>query len=255
MDNNPFRNNQPNLSNTSFGYMTPTMGNQPQPQQQQPYGTGYPSSTYPQQQQPWQSNTTTTGPNTPYSPLQAQHTSYPQQSTFSPSYSNQQPYSSPYNNTNTSSLMSSTSTTPISSMVSGGGNFGNTYQPYGTTMPPLLQNTYTGYNNGSSSGGFNTPPTLGGYGNTTPGYGNNMMQQQSPYGSNNFYIPANFGQSTTTTPTSFQAQAQQQPKHAPVDASTLLKGTQVKRVECPVCQKMIEGDDMAVNHHVNEHYN
>jgi hypothetical protein len=251
MDNNPFRNNQPN-NNGNTGYMTPTMGGQPQQQQQQqqPYGAGgYSSAAYPQQQpqQPWQSNTTT--PNTPYSPLQAQNTSFtslPQQNTYSsptpPPFnsSNNQPqqqYSSPYNNT--SSLMSSAPSIGGSSGVLGGG--GNTYQPYqgSTTMP--TPNVY----NGNVGGGYNA-----GYG----GIQTQPQQQQSPYGSNNFYIPANFGQSTTPSNTNTNMFQPQQPRHAPVDASSLLKGTQVKRVECPVCQKTIEGDDMAVNHHVNEHY-
>ncbi|KAG0165990.1 hypothetical protein DFQ28_007949 [Apophysomyces sp. BC1034] len=66
------------------------------------------------------------------------------------------------------------------------------------------------------------------------------MQQQDP---SNFYIPPNFGQSVPP-----------QPKHPPVDASTLLKSGSVRKVACPVCHKTIEGDDPAINHHVNEHY-
>ncbi|KAI8883104.1 hypothetical protein K501DRAFT_285506 [Backusella circina FSU 941] len=78
------------------------------------------------------------------------------------------------------------------------------------------------------------------------GYGQNQYMQQQD--NSNFYIPPNFGMNTTTTTVQ-----QQGPKHPPVDASSLLKGTQVRRVECPICNKMIEGDDMAVNHHVNQH--
>ncbi|SAM09767.1 hypothetical protein [Absidia glauca] len=43
-------------------------------------------------------------------------------------------------------------------------------------------------------------------------------------------------------------------RHAPVDASSLLQSRVVRRVECPVCHKSLEGDDPAINHHVNEHY-
>lgn len=78
-------------------------------------------------------------------------------------------------------------------------------------------------------------------------YGNTPLSGTDP---SNLYIPPNFGMSTTATTT-----PSYQPKHAPVDASTLLKGTQIRRIACPVCQKMLEGDDMAINHHVNEHYN
>ncbi|KAI9271995.1 hypothetical protein BY458DRAFT_509176 [Sporodiniella umbellata] len=81
-----------------------------------------------------------------------------------------------------------------------------------------------------------------------PQYGNTQTFGSDPY---NIYIPPNFGGSNVSAnnPSMYQS------KHAPVDASTLLKGTQIRRLACPVCQKMLEGDDMAINHHVNEHYN
>ncbi|KAI9016484.1 hypothetical protein CLU79DRAFT_762771 [Phycomyces nitens] len=78
-------------------------------------------------------------------------------------------------------------------------------------------------------------------------------QPQTFYGQQSFstyqdpmnpYIPPNFGQTT-----------QSQPRHPPVDASALLKAGTVRKVQCPVCQVTLEGDDPAINHHVNEHYN
>ncbi|KAF7728559.1 hypothetical protein EC973_005963 [Apophysomyces ossiformis] len=68
----------------------------------------------------------------------------------------------------------------------------------------------------------------------------NLHQQYDP---NNFYIPATFGQTVS-----------HQAKHPPVDARTWLKSGSVRKVDCPVCHKTIEGDDPAINHHVNEHY-
>ncbi|KAL0078296.1 hypothetical protein F4703DRAFT_1879673 [Phycomyces blakesleeanus] len=92
-------------------------------------------------------------------------------------------------------------------------------------------------------------------------YSQPQQQQQQPqqsfYGQQSFsafqdpmnpYIPPNFGQST-------QQSLQNQPRHPPVDASALLKAGAVRKVQCPVCQKTLEGDDPAINHHVNEHYN
>lgn len=280
MDNNPFRNNQAPQNNgyplvgqqtSGFSPLSNTGGYGPPPQQQQ-------------HQQAWQTSAVTTTNN--YSPLQPQNTSYPSlnhNSFSSPPYQQQQQIASPYTNTN---IPSGNTFQPYQSPVSypqpqqqygagsldnGGFNSGGFNS--GGFNSGLNSNGLGGAGGGVSSGGFNSGLGNGGlnsgmnnggaglYGaggaNTgglysNGGYNNSGMVQPQ-YGNppnNNFYIPANFGQ-TTTNNSMFQPQ---QPKHAPVDATTLLKGTQVRRVECPVCQKMIEGDDMAVNHHVNEHY-
>lgn len=272
MDNNPFRSSnappsagQFNGVNNNSGYMSPATYGQQQPQQQQNFGYSTPTGySQPQPQQSWQNNMIGTGPNTPYSPIistqplsnttpntTTSYQPYNQQPYNQQSFNQQQPYNqqqqsfgttpyqsqpqlqqqqqtySPYGgNTNTSSLMSSPT---VNSM--GGGFQGNTYQPTSMPTPDSYQQSMYGGNN------------MG------------MQQQQPQYNNSNFYIPPNFGQSNTPTTNNNNNMYQpQQPRHAPVDASTLLKGTQVRRVECPVCQKMIEGDDMAVNHHVNEHY-
>lgn len=70
-----------------------------------------------------------------------------------------------------------------------------------------------------------------------------QMQQQQPY------------QHVQPMPYQ-QTQQIKTPKyrHDPVDASSLLQSRVVRCVECPVCHKSIEGDDPAINHHVNEHY-
>ncbi|KAF1803057.1 C2H2-type zinc finger transcription factor [Mucor lusitanicus] len=262
MDNNPFRSHQPQTGN----YMTPTMGGQqqqPQQQQQPPYqssygmgSSGYGTSTptmgtasqsgYQQQQPSWQYQQPQTGMMSPTPPQQSSFAStLPQQNSFTsslPSTAAGPPPSqfSPY--TANASLMSSTATSNVSTppQMNAFGAGGNTYQsPYSMPTPNTGIGNYPNNNNMM----FNNPT----------GYQQPYQQQHDP---SNFYIPPNFGMSTPTTTTNnnntmFQPQ---QPRHAPVDASTLLKGTQVRRVECPVCQKMIEGDDMAVNHHVNEHY-
>jgi hypothetical protein len=229
MDNNPFRSQQTPQTGNNSGYMTPS--------QQQPYynnnlGYSQPQNGYQppqpeQQQQPWQYQQQQQ--NTSMNPQPNTYSALPP-STYNTTTASPSQYS-PYS-THNSSLMSSTH--------SGMNNFGNTYPPFG-----VQQNTSAlpASNNDSM---YNR--NLMGY--QQPQYQQPPQQQQQYNPSNNFYIPPDFGVSTTGN-NMFQPQ---QPKHAPVDASTLLKGTQVRRVECPVCQKMIEGDDMAVNHHVNEHY-
>ncbi|KAG2192347.1 hypothetical protein INT46_008466 [Mucor plumbeus] len=267
MDNNPFRSQQSQTGN----YMTPNYGGQSQPQpqpqqpqqpqQQQPYhsnnmGGGYSSTpiiTTPQngyqqeqpQQQTWQYQQPQNNMMSPPAPQQNSFTStLPQQNSFSSTLPSSTAIShpsqqySPY--TPNASLMSSTTSnvnTPPQMNNFGAG--GNTYQPY--SMPTPNTSNYPNNNNMM-------------YNNT--GYQQPYQQQQN--NPSNFYIPPNFGMSTTTPSNNISNSNnnmfQQQSRHAPVDASSLLKGTQVRRVECPVCQKMIEGDDMAVNHHVNEHY-
>ncbi|CAO0794172.1 unnamed protein product [Mucor circinelloides] len=256
MDNNPFRSHQPQTGN----YMTPTMGGQQQqqqPQQQQPpyqsnysMGSGYstPQNGY-QQQQPWQYQQPQTGMMSPTTPQQSNFAStLPQQNSFTsslPSTTTAGPPPSQFSPYSThASLMSSTATSNVStpSQMNTFGAGGNTYQPY--SMPTPNTGTNVNYPNNNSMM-FNNPGYQQPY----------QQQQQQQHDPSNFYIPPNFGMSTTTTAANNNTMFQpQQPRHAPVDASSLLKGTQVRRVECPVCQKMIEGDDMAVNHHVNEHY-
>jgi hypothetical protein len=241
MDNNPFRSQQTPQTGNSNGYI--------QPGQQQPYynnnlGYSQPQNGYhpqpqpqqqqqQQQQQPWQYQQPQS---TNMNPQLTSYSTLPQ-TTYSAAPATGAPPSqySPYSAHN-SSLMPSTN----SSMSS----FGNTYPPFG-----VQQNTALPTSNNDSM--YNT--NLMGYQQQQLQY----HQPQQPYNPNNFYIPPDFGVSSNNNNNNNNNNSMfqpQQPKHAPVDASTLLKGTQVRRVECPVCQKMIEGDDMAVNHHVNEHY-
>lgn len=267
MDNNPFRNHQstqPNVNNTgyagqvpqpvnNFGYTSPATGNAfPQQQQQAwqnntPYSpaqsTTYPSlqsttyspaqsTAYPSLQTPAQSTTYPSLQTPIQTPLQT--TPYSSQSTYTPPFQT----SSPYN----SSLMSSNP--PTSGVVSGG----NTYQPYQAAMsstPNFQQSPYQQTYPQQSQQSTYPQPMFG----NQPQYGMGVNQPN-----NSFYIPDSFGQSNNNMAPNNNNMTNTQPKHAPVDATALLKGTQVRRVECPVCQKMIEGDDMAVNHHVNEHY-
>lgn len=231
MDNNPFRSQQTPPTGNNHGYMTPNQqqpyynsnlgysqpqnGYQPQPQQQ--------SWQYLQQQQQLQNTGVNPQPNT--YPTLPQSNYNPTTTTTAALPPSQY---SPYNN---NSLMPSTN----SSMSNFGG--GNTYPPFGVQQNTALPNN-------SNDSMYNT---------NLMGYQQQQSQYQPPqqqYNPSNFYIPPDFGASSNNN-SMFQPQ---QPKHAPVDASTLLKGTEVRRIECPVCQKMIEGDDMAVNHHVNEHY-
>ncbi|KAI7869611.1 uncharacterized protein EV154DRAFT_571134 [Mucor mucedo] len=264
------------LPNTG-GYVPPP----PQQQQQQPWQTGA---------------VTTTNTYSPLQPQNTSYPSLNQNSFSSPPYQQQQQQiASPYTNTNTptgntyQSYQSPVGYPQSQQQQYGTGSLDNGGFNNGGFNTGGLNNGGLGSGGGYNSGGFNGGLGSGGLngglgsaglnggggglygtGSATPGgqynnggYNNGGLSNggmgQPQYGNtpnNNFYIPANFGQTTTTTnPTNNNSMFQpQHPKHAPVDATTLLKGTQVRRVECPVCQKMIEGDDMAVNHHVNEHY-
>lgn len=231
MDNNPFRNSQPPSNNGSYSYMSSNYQSQPPQQQQlsyqQSYNTGYPtpSSGYQQQQPPsWQyqqqqqqqiSNT----------PMMAQQTSsfsgYNPQSHMgiTSSLSPTGQYTAYASNND---LMSSSSTN----------NPGNTQSSYGFSFSMPNQTGFPASTNQSMYMQQQYP----------------QQQQQQQQSSSNVYIPPNFGMSNYTSP------PPSQPRHPPIDASSLLKGTQIRRVECPTCQKMIEGDDMAINHHVNQHF-
>ncbi|KAI8077269.1 uncharacterized protein B0P05DRAFT_587741 [Gilbertella persicaria] len=221
MDNNPFRNNQVQAPNGNYGYMSPAG------QQQQPYN--YPSSqstpqtNYPQQQQQsWQYQ---------QQPILPQQTSsfsnYPLQSQMSTTSSFSTLPSSQYSSYNTGLMSSNTPTSPLHNNAS----YGNT--PYGATNSMSTMPMLNNYPTNAANNMYYPPPTP------------QQQQQQQQQLQSNFYIPPNFGVSNSNT---------YQPRHPPVDATSLLKGTQIRRVECPVCQKMLEGDDMAINHHVNQHY-
>ncbi|KAG0748239.1 hypothetical protein G6F57_005503 [Rhizopus arrhizus] len=260
MNNNPFRNQQqiPN----GDAYFNPSANQAPYSQPQYP-------QQYSQQQQPQQPN---------YSNSLYQNAPSLQQQQLNSSNSLYQTPSSLQQQQQQPNLNSNLYQTPSSLQQQQQqqqqqywqNQSANTYQ-----APPPSQ--FSPYNGGASL--TTTPPVTSSFGlsnNATDGFTSYnqpqnpiaptptgyLQQQQSqmpmPYYSqfgniplaannpSNMYIPSNFGMSTTPS---------YQPKHPPVDASALLKGTQVRRVECPVCQKMLEGDDMAINHHVNEHYN
>lgn len=234
MDNNPFRSQQqPPTSNTYF-----PNGQYQQPPQQQP-----------QQQLPYQSMSYTGY----QSPTQQQFQSAPQQFQPAPQQFQSTPQQQQWNhqgldNNSNSSLYRSTSTFNNAYL----NNNGSFPQQNSTSSLPSSMGPSTPYSPYSTA--TNTLPMNQGYNQAMPNplsytntntMGYPYQQQNDP---SNFYIPPNFGVSNTNT---YQ---QQQPRHAPVDASTLLKGTEIRRVECPVCKKMLEGDDMAINHHVNEHY-
>ncbi|CEG84864.1 hypothetical protein RMATCC62417_18615 [Rhizopus microsporus] len=222
MDNNPFRNQQTPKDNSymnSFLYQSQYPPSQQQQQQQQPNNSLYQNNNY-------NSN------------------NHPAQQQFQP-----------YQNTNTFPTTTITTTAMPTPQFSYDVGVSNTSTPAVTSMSPLYGHTgsLTSY-----SPQYPMMPTPTGY----LFQQQQQQQQQMPYyqqyntnaqqsSMSNMHIPPNFGLSTTTTTTS----QTYQPRYPPIDASTLLKGTQIRRVECPVCQKMLEGDDMAINHHVNEHYN
>ncbi|KAI8071569.1 hypothetical protein BC940DRAFT_293176 [Gongronella butleri] len=87
-----------------------------------------------------------------------------------------------------------------------------------------------------------------------------LQQQSQPYPALNTNLPPSVGGYSpmhTQQPFSMpqpQQPAQPQYRHPPIDASSLLKSTEVRKVDCPVCHKTIEGDAAAINFHVNDHY-
>ncbi|CEP14308.1 hypothetical protein [Parasitella parasitica] len=262
MDNNPFRSHQSQTGN----YMTPNMGGQSQQQPYQPnYNNNLPGGEYSsatstmcyqqqqqQQQQPQQPQQQSWQYQQPQNnnimssaaPQQSSFTStlLPHNSFASTHTTNTAPPSqfSPY--ASNATLMSPTTTSNINTngFGTGGSNNvngnGNTYQPY--AMPTPNTDNYPNMNNNSMFG--------------NPGFQQSYQHLQQHNDPSNFYIPPNFGMTTTSNNNGNMFSSQ--PRHAPVDVRSLLKGTQVRSVQCPVCQKTIEGDDMAVNHHVNEHY-
>ncbi|KAI8991709.1 hypothetical protein BDF20DRAFT_845928 [Mycotypha africana] len=290
MDNNPFRKQQQNTAGSNGNYLPSNMGNSTP---QQPFSsnynpTGYGSlnpsqSNFPnQQQQPWEyqqnsSNSTQPTPahstislsqnqpfisdtysqaQQPFSPPLPTSAQSPQQPTSSfgiTSSISQQPYSlnsyAPqtsfangfstvpssndflYNNSNKTSMMSPTSNTPT---VMNSNAFSASTSPF--SMPTPQSNVNSMYN--SSNNQFQQPSS-------------SYQQPNQP-----FHFMPHLGMTNNAQNGMLQPQQQQQqPRHAPVDASTLLKGNQIRKVECPVCNKMLEGDDIAINYHVNQHYN
>ncbi|KAI9284429.1 hypothetical protein BC943DRAFT_325631 [Umbelopsis sp. AD052] len=116
----------------------------------------------------------------------------------------------------------------------------------GNYQMPTPQSQYaqqTGYNSGYQ-------PT--GYGNQ---YGSDNMMgmnagyyqqpQQQPANPDNFLIPDLGVFSNTSSNTSSQPQR--------VQRLPQLGDGKVRKVTCPVCKQEIEGDEPAINHHVNNH--
>lgn len=76
--------------------------------------------------------------------------------------------------------------------------------------------------------------------------GNGYFQQQQPANPDNFYIPdigvfsSNSRQAT-------------QPQRASGQRPPRVTDGKVRKVNCPICNQEIEGDEPAINHHVNNH--
>lgn len=245
MDNNPFRQNygmyssppigQPNYAQSSFpqqstmpqttSTFTPSYNSQWQQPQQSFQTGGYPTNNQQpslyqlQHQQHLEQQLQQQQQQQPLSATQAPSSLYSMQQQPQPSYLASQPQSN---------------------MQFGGG--GVSYNPTGYYQPQQQQP-------------FQQPRQMTmSMPQSNSFYGGMQQQQQrplpqQPYDPSNFYIPPDFGISRSNTQTSSMIT----PRHPPVDASTLLKSGKVRKVECPVCHKMIEGDDPAINHHVNDH--
>ncbi|KAI7852029.1 hypothetical protein BDC45DRAFT_194757 [Circinella umbellata] len=218
MDNNPFRSQNTNM------YSSPMSGQSQYPQ----------TNAMPQQ-------TTTHGfnPSSYSSPLQQpQHTAYNTSGYSNTPYQQQQ--QQPNNNYQTA--------------------YPQQQSMYGQQQQPSFQTSYPQQQQSFQQPSY--PQQQSSYQpfqqqQQQPMYWQTPQQQAQPYNPSTAFIPSDFGLSTNNNNNAnqFQQQPQQsrQPQHAPVDANAYLKGNQVRKMECPVCHKTIEGDNMALNHHVNEH--
>lgn len=220
MDNNPFRSQNANMYTGMPSGQGQFPQSNPMPSTSN-FGnsnllvdTSLPGSTQQQQQQPLQQPY--------YSPQQQQH---PQQSFYQP-MSNQQ--------------------------------FGYSQAPQQHTTTPTTTYPFMQQQQQQPSSFFNPTQSFGYGGSFQNGVTSfpQYQQQPQPYDPSNVFIPQNFGMSSGNNNPGAQ-QFQQQPtmpQRPTVDASTYLKKSgKVRKEECPICHKMIEGDDPAINHHVNEH--
>ncbi|KAI7875037.1 hypothetical protein K492DRAFT_173854 [Lichtheimia hyalospora FSU 10163] len=227
MDNNPFRSQNANM----YTGMPSGQGQFPQSNTMPStsnFGnsnllvdTTLPGSTQQQQQQPLQQPY--------YSPQQQQP---PQQSFYQP-MNNQQPqqfnYSQPATTTTTYPFMQQQQQQPSFQQQQQPSSFYNPTQSFG-------------YGGGSFNNGVTSFPQY------------QQQQQPQAYDPSNVFIPQNFGVSTNNPGAQQFQQQPNMPQRPTVDASAYLKKSgKVRKEECPICHKMIEGDDPAINHHVNEH--
>ncbi|KAI8580717.1 hypothetical protein K450DRAFT_235619 [Umbelopsis ramanniana AG] len=132
-------------------------------------------------------------------------------------------------------------------------------QSYATNTMQATPNT-----NGYSTGNYQMPTPQSQYAQQTgyntgyqsPGHGNqygsdNMMgmntgyYQQPAANPDNFLIPDLGVFSNTPSTTSSQPQRVQRSQQA--------SDGKVRKVTCPVCKQEVEGDEPAINHHVNNH--
>jgi hypothetical protein len=176
--------------------------------------------------------------------------------------------SSPY--TATSSLNNSfqgssmmQSSTPTGYSATGYGQTMPQPQPYGMSSMQTMPNT-TGY----SSTEYQMPNPQAQYSQQQPmPYGNNYSDMSSQYAGagygmgmntgggyyqpqpqnpDNFLIP-DIGPFSSTAPSSQPRLASSRPP-APPRADG-----KVRKINCPVCHQEVEGDEPAINHHVNNH--
>lgn len=242
MDHNPFRsyNNNP-LSNASSGQPVYSQSADMPPQNAGNFNSaGFGTSTTYQQQQQQQQ------------PLYGQPQSYQQQpyQLQQPSYQ-QQPLQQQPLFPQPTGFMNQPITMATTTAATPG--FSQQHYPYFSQPQQQPMNMSTGP---FPMSGYPTTTTTINYSQqpfTSMPFHHHQQQRQHMYGAGLYnpstvYIPPDFGLSS-------QPQQQQQTtrKHPPVDASTLLKSGRVRKVECPVCHKTIEGDDPAINYHVNEH--
>ncbi|KAJ8656339.1 hypothetical protein O0I10_007904 [Lichtheimia ornata] len=234
MDNNPFRSQNANMYTGMPSGQGQFPQSNPMPSTSN-FGnsnllvdTSLPGSTQQhqplqQQQQPY------------YSPQQQQH---PQQSFYQPMNNQQFGYSQAPQQQPTSTT---TTTFPFMQQQQQQPSF---------QQPQQTSSFYNPTQSFGYGGSFNNGVT------SFPQY--QQQQQPQAYDPSNVFIPQNFGVSSTgnnNNPGAQQFHQQQSmPQRPTVDASAYLKKSgKVRKEECPICHKMIEGDDPAINHHVNEH--
>ncbi|KAG2184788.1 hypothetical protein INT43_000701 [Umbelopsis isabellina] len=106
---------------------------------------------------------------------------------------------------------------------------------YGQQQNMQYGNNYTDMSNQYGGGGYGMGTNMGGGG----------YYQQQPQNPDNFLIP-DVGPFSSTAPSSQARPAANRPPPPRSDGK-------VRKINCPVCHQEVEGDEPAINYHVNNH--
>ncbi|GAB5588271.1 hypothetical protein Unana1_03171 [Umbelopsis nana] len=131
------------------------------------------------------------------------------------------------------------SNTPVMTGYSSGGS-------YQMPLPQTQYGQQNQYGNAQYNAVYPSQGTGNPVGSMGMNTGNMYFQQQQPANPDNFYVP-DIGVFSTSNPSTALTQPQKAQRPPPVSDG------KVRKVNCPVCNQVIEGDEPAINHHVNNH--